>query len=249
MNSTVYILCQIIVFLITFFLIAFTTYGLRRAYLAMGKDMLRQKQMIKWVFYGMVCWLVIITMLSGMGFYSRFEVLPPRVFVFAMFPPMLLIISLLFSKGFGEVLSFIPPQWLVQIQTFRVLMEIMLWLGFMGYFIPFQMTFVGFNMDIIAGITAFFAGRIFFGNKRFLLPESIIWNIFGIFLLLNILFIATISTPSPLQIFKNEPVNTFIAKPLFIWIPGFIVPFAIAMHLFSIKQVFILKRKLVIGDR
>ncbi len=242
MNQSIYILCQIIVFLITFFLIAFTTYGLRRAYLAMGKDMGRQKQMIKWVFYGMICWLIIITMLSGMGFYSNFEVLPPRILIFALLPPLLLIISLLFSKEFGRILSFLPPQWLIQIQSFRVLMEVMLWLGFMGFFIPFQMTYVGFNMDIIAGITAIFAGRVFFGKNRFLLPESIIWNIFGIFLLINIVFIATISTPSPLQIFKNEPVNTFIAKPIFIWIPGFIVPFAIAMHLFSIKQVLILRK-------
>ncbi len=242
MNQSIYILCQIIVFLITFFLIAFTTYGLRRAYLAMGKDMGRQKQMIKWVFYGMICWLIIITMLSGMGFYSNFEVLPPRILIFALLPPLMLIISLLFSKEFGRILSFLPPQWLIQIQSFRVLMEIMLWQGFMGFFIPFQMTYVGFNMDIIAGITAIFAGRVFFGKNRFLLPESIIWNIFGIFLLINIVFIATISTPSPLQIFKNEPVNTFIAKPIFIWIPGFIVPFAIAMHLFSIKQVLILRK-------
>lgn len=242
MNQSIYILCQIIVFLITFFLIAFTTYGLRRAYLAMGKDMGRQKQMIKWVFYGMICWLIIITMLSGMGFYSNFEVLPPRILIFALLPPLMLIISLLFSKEFGRILSFLPPQWLIQIQSFRVLMEVMLWLGFMGFFIPFQMTYVGFNMDIIAGITAIFAGRVFFGKNRFLLPESIIWNIFGIFLLINIVFIATISTPSPLQIFKNEPVNTFIAKPIFIWIPGFIVPFAIAMHLFSIKQVLILRK-------
>jgi len=242
MSTSLYIICQIIVFLISFFLVAFTNYGLRRAYLAMNKDFHRQKQILRLVFYGLCCWLIILLMLSMMGFFSRFDVLPPRIFLFAIFPPLLATIVLLFSKQFTLILQHLPPQWLIQIQSFRIVMELMLWLGFLGYFVPFQMTFVGFNMDIIAGVTAYFAGRIFFRKGRFLLPESVIWNIFGIFLLINVVFIATISTPSPLQIFKNEPVNTFIAKPLFIWIPGFIVPYAIAMHLFSLKQVFILKK-------
>ena len=237
MNQSIYIICQIIVVLITFFLVAFTTYALRRAYLNMKMEMQLQNQLIKWIFWGLIFWLFIQWLLAYMGFYGKFDLLPPRILVFALLPSVFLSISLLFSKKFTKILQHLPPKWLIQIQSFRILMELMLWLGFIGGFVPFQMTFEGFNMDIIAGITALFAGFVFFGKKRFLRPESIIWNIFGIFLLLNILFIATISTPSPLQIFKNEPVNTFIAEAPFIWIPGFIVPFALAMHLFSLKQV------------
>jgi len=237
MNLSIFILCQVIVVLIAFFLVAFTTYGLRRAYLDMKMDLQLQNQLIKWVFWGLISWLFILWLSAYMGFFRNFEVLPPRIFLFALIPATLLSISLLFSKKFAKILQHIPPKWLIQIQSFRIVMELMLWLGFIGGFVPFQMTFEGFNMDIIAGISALFAGFVFFGKKRFLRPESIIWNIFGIFLLINILFIATISTPSPLQIFKNEPVNTFIAEAPFIWIPGFIVPFALAMHLFSLKQV------------
>lgn len=242
MNKSLYIICQLLIFLTTFFLVAFTNYAIRRAFLAMKKDLFRQKQLLKWVFMGLTCWLLILLSLSFLEFFSNFEVIPPRIFIFAIFPPILLIILLLFSKRFSSILKHLPPHWLIQVQSFRVIVELVLWLGFLGYFVPFQMTFEGFNMDIIAGITAFFAGRVFFGNSRFLLPESVIWNVFGIFLLINIVFISTISTPSPFQVFKNEPVNTFIAKPLFIWIPGFLVPYALAMHLFSLKQVFILNR-------
>lgn len=243
MNPTIYIICEIIVLLIAFFLVAFTTYGLRRAYLSMKMDIHLQNQLVKWVFWGLVAWLFILWLSAYMGFFSNFEVLPPRIFVFALIPPLFLSISLLFSKKFTKILQHLPPQWLIQIQSFRIIMEIMLWLGFVGGFIPFQMTFEGFNMDIIAGITALFAGFVFFGKNRLLRPESIIWNIFGIFLLINVLFIATISTPSPLQIFKNEPVNTFVGDAPFIWIPGFIVPFALAMHLFSLKQVLVIKKR------
>jgi len=243
MNFFLYIVCQVIVVLIVFFLVASITYGLRRAYLSMRMDMHLQNQLVKWVFWGLISWLFIQWLLAYMGFFSNFDVLPPRILLFALLPAIVLSICLLFSKKFAKILQHIPPTWLIQIQSFRILMEIMLWIGFIGGFVPFQMTFEGFNMDIIAGITALFAGLVFFGKNRFLRPESIIWNIFGIFLLVNILFIATISTPSPLQIFKNEPVNTFIGDAPFIWIPGFIVPFALAMHLFSLKQVLLIRNE------
>lgn len=118
-------------------------------------------------------------------------------------------------------------------------MEIMLWLAFVGDLIPFQMTFLGFNMDIIAGITAFFAAKIFFRKGRFFKIETVLWNVFGILLLVNILFVTTVSTPSPFRVFMNEPSSAIIGSFPFIWIPTFIVPYALAMHLFSIRQVFI----------
>lgn len=243
MDSILYVICQILVVFIALSLIALTTYGLRRAFLAMRKDIDQQNQIIKWVFWGITSWLIVLFMLSLMGFFSKEDDLSARVLTVGLFPPFLLIIVLLCSSSFSNLLRYIPPKWLIQVQSFRTLMELVLWLGFMGSFVPFQMTFVGFNMDIIAGITAGFAGAIFLGKKRYLKPETVIWNIFGIFLLLNILFVVVISTPSPFQIFKNEPTNIFLSKTPFIWIPGFIVPYALAMHLFSLKQVLILKGK------
>ena len=115
----------------------------------------------------------------------------------------------------------------------------MLWLAYIGLFIPFQMTFVGFNLDIVAGITALFAARVFYRKRRFFKPETVIWNVFGILLLINIVFITTVSTPADFRIFMNEPSSEIIATFPFIWIPTFIVPFALAMHIFSIRQVFI----------
>jgi len=244
MNYTIYILCQILTFLIVFFLVAITTYGLRRAYMKMGKDWIQQQQIIKWVFYGMVCWLLILVVLATMGFYGRFDILPPRIFVFAIFPALLLFISLLFSKNFQAILQHLPPHGLIRVQSFRIVMEIMLWLGCVGQFIPFQMTFLGFNMDIIVGLTAVIAAKVFVTNQRLLVFESIIWNLFGIFLLISVVFVATISTPAPFQIFKNMPDSSFLATPIFIWIPGFIVPYAIALHLYSVRQVLLFNKKM-----
>ena len=122
-------------------------------------------------------------------------------------------------------------------------MEIFLWLGFIVGFVPPQMTFEWLNFDIIVGITALMGGYTFFGRRRYRRFEAILWNFFGIVLLINIVLIALLSAPFPFRVFMNEPVNTFVAYFPFIWIPGFIVPFAFAMHLFSLKQLILNKSR------
>ena len=126
---------------------------------------------------------------------------------------------------------------------FRIPMEIFLWLGFIAGFVPPQMTFEWLNFDIIVGITALMGGFTFFGRGRYRRFEAIIWNIFGILLLANIVLIAFLSAPFPFRVFMNEPANTMVAYFPFIWIPGFIVPFALAMHLFSLKQLILNKER------
>jgi len=239
LSTVIYILCVLTILLIVFALIAFTTYTLRRAYLDLKADYTQQTKMVKFVFYTLTLWLLLTAALSIGGYYMNFKYFPPRVFVLGIFPPLVLTIVLCFSKAFTEILQRVPPVWLIKMQSFRIAMEVMLWVAFLGDLLPFQMTFQGFNMDIIAGITALFAGNIFFRKGRFFKIETVIWNIFGIFLLINIVFITTISTPAPFRIFMNEPSSAIIASFPFIWIPTFIVPYALALHIFSIRQVFI----------
>lgn len=207
--------------------------------MAMKADMGQQKKMLQFIFMGFVLWLLLTAVLSIGGYYSNFRYLPPRIFLFGLLPPLIITLVLCFSKSFLNILQRIPPHWLIKVQAFRIIMELMLWLAFLGDVFPFQMTFLGFNMDIIAGITAVFAGRIFFRKGRFLKPETVIWNVFGMLLLVNIVFVTVVSTPATFRIFMNEPSSAMIAAFPFIWIPTFIVPYALAMHIFSIRQAFI----------
>ncbi|GJM35603.1 MAG: hypothetical protein DHS20C18_46040 [Saprospiraceae bacterium] len=235
--NTLYLIGQLIIILLVFGLIKSLQFGLRHAF-----DQLQLKgQQLNYILAGVVLWLAILSCLAFLGFFQNFNSWPPRVF-FALIPPVVLSVALLFSPFFRLLLKTIPASWLVYIQAFRILMELFLWLGYKAGYVPPQMTFEWLNFDIIVGITAPMAGFIFFGQGRFRKPEAILWNIFGMVLLINILIIATLSTPAPWRVFYNEPANTFVAAFPFIWIPGFIVPFALSMHIFSLYQVFNSKR-------
>ena len=176
-----------------------------------------------------------MAVLAHIDFFQDFQSLPPKIML-TIIPNIILIYLLWNSRFFNIILKVIPKSWLVYVQSFRIIMEGMLWLGMIGNFIPLQMTFEWLNQDIIVGITAAMPGGLFFGRRYMRMP-AILWNVFGILLLVNVFMIGFFSSPSPFRVFLNEPSSAFIANVPFIWIPGFIVPFALAMHLFSLKQL------------
>jgi len=236
MNNGLYIFLQFMFVLLSIALAGGILFALKRAYTSMGVEANQQKKMLLYAAGGLFFWLVFLAVLSFTGFFMDFQSLPPKLAV-GVIPPIVIIIYLLFSKSFAEILQHIPMAWLVYAQSFRILVELFLWLGYIAAFIPFQMTFIGFNHDIIVGFTALMAGFVFFRKGKVRRFEAIIWNIFGIVLLLNIVLISALSTPSPFQVFTNQPHNTFIAEFPFIWLPAFIVPCALALHCFSLKQL------------
>jgi hypothetical protein len=238
MNETVYLTGQIVIILLVVALFSSMMYALRFALYRLEMEQPQRRQFRWYVTIGFVIWLALLSLLAWSGFFRDFSSLPPRIMV-SFLPPVILTAILMFSKRFGDILRVIPMSWPIYIQAFRILMELFLWMGYNGGYVPEQMTFRWLNHDIIVGITAPLAGFVFFGRNRFRRTEAIIWNIFGLVLLLNILLISILSTPSVFRVFMNEPANTFIANFPFIFIPGFIVPFALAMHLFSLRQLFL----------
>ena len=232
-------LCAIIVVLLVFFLTTGLTYTLRRALMKLKVPEGQTVRLLRWVFFSLLIWGIMTALLSFGGYYSNFRYFPPRVLLFGIVPPVLLALYLIFNKTFVALLSVVPPSWLMFVQSFRIVMELMLFLAFWYDIFPFQMTFIGFNLDIVAGLTALLAAKVFYGKRRYFRMESVIWNLFGILLLLTIVFITAVSTPTAYRIFMNEPSSAAIVDFPFIWIPTFIVPYALAMHIFSIRQAFI----------
>jgi hypothetical protein len=56
------------------------------------------------------------------------------------------------------------------------------------------------------------------------------WNTLGSLLLAAIIIIAFISTPV-VAAFGPDRVNTFVANPPYVWLPGILVPTALLGHL------------------
>lgn len=195
---------------------------------------------------GIFLWLVFLAVVAYSDFFLDFSGLPPRIFL-ALGPPLLVILLAVFSGSLDKLLLKLRPWWLINIQSFRIVMEIILWLLFIENIIPVQMTFEGYNFDILVGLTAIPVSYWCFKRRKFHYKPVIVWNILGIMILLNIVAIAVMSTPSPFRVFMNEPANTMVGYYPFIWLPGFVVPMALFLHLASLRQIW-LKRRPVMRD-
>ncbi|MBX7152403.1 hypothetical protein K1X84_12230 [bacterium] len=180
-------------------------------------------------------WFILTSVLAASGFLMNFTSIPPRL-ITVLLPPLILMIVLSSSKKITLWLKQVPPQWLIYIQAFRIIIEMELWLLFLDNIIPVQMTFEGRNFDVLVGLTA---PLVAYGYSKRKLTSKVVlaWNILGLLILANIVIIAIVSLPVPFRVFMNEPANTIVAYWPYVWLPGFFVPVAYTMHALSIKQM------------
>jgi hypothetical protein len=147
--------------------------------------------------------------------------------------PLITTIVLLFKTDIKTLAVHLNLKVITQLQVFRVFVEIILWLLFIENQLPKQMTFEGRNFDILAGISALIAARYLVHNKGWM----IVWNLFGLALLINIVAIALLSMPTPFRIFHSEPANIIVTRFPYVFLPTFLVPLAYFLHFISLKKL------------
>src|SRR5450631_2593318 len=188
------------------------------------------------IIYILSGWLLIQAILGLSGFYLIHGGSMPRFLLLILLP--LIFMLLLISTNRGRNLSGqLDLRWLTLIHVLRIPVELVLFWLFIHQAVPRIMTFEGRNPDILTGLTAPFI--YYFGFVKRQLPLNIIlaWNFVSLGLLLNIVVIAILSMPFPIQQFGfGQPDIALFYFP-FVWLPGCLVPLVISAHLISIRRL------------
>ena len=183
--------------------------------------------------FALLTWLSTLFVLGTEGFFAEFEKMPPRIML-SIVVPMVTIVVLSLNRSFGELLTYIRPASLIYLQAFRIVVELVLWLLYKDGICPKQMTFEGWNFDMLAGLSAPLIAWLAFGGGRNNKKLAIAWNFVGLALLFTIILTATLSTP---QFGVFTPENRMIAYWPMVWLPGFVAPFALLLHVSSLRQL------------
>jgi hypothetical protein len=183
----------------------------------------------------LIAWLILLGILSVRGFFADFSGLPPRL-IFALLPPLPAVLLFIRSRAGKQFLQHIQPQWLIYLQAFRILVEIAIWWLVRNGSLPVQMSFEGRNFDIITGVLALPVGYYCYVKKTWPPVIVLLYNIAGLVLLLNVVSIASLSMPTPLRVFHYQPDSSLLTRFPFIYLPGFLVPLAYTLHIFSLWQ-------------
>lgn len=236
MNPNVPIYVDALVIIAVLIIILFIFYSLKYALASMNASPLKKKKYYFVTAAVSAGWLITSALIAFNGTLADFTSTPPKLML-VVIPPVLAISYLSSSTRVNTLLREIPSSWLVYIQSFRVLVEVFLWILFAKHVIPVQMTFEGLNYDILIGLSAPLLAYYCLSQNKWPRIVAVLWNFAGLLLLTNIFLVAFLSTPGPMRQFFNEPPNTIVAYFPFVWLPAFIVPFAYLMHIFSIKQI------------
>ena len=185
-----------------------------------------------------VLWILFQSILSINNVYSKhLESIPPRILLIGLLPNLIVILFLFLSKKGKQFIDSLPIFDLTNLNSIRVLVELVLWLLFLNNVVPKLMTFEGRNLDIIAGLSAPIISYLVFYKKHLAQKSLLIWNIMSLLLLLNIAYLGIFSVPFPLQKFAFDQPNIAVLYFPFSCLPTFIVPIVLFGHLVSIRQI------------
>ena len=168
------------------------------------------------------------------GIFADFEKFPPP---FMALPFIILGIALFLAfSSFGErIVKNVTLANLVLFHSFRLLAEAVIFLGVREGIAPVQMSFEGYQFDIVIGVSALVLGVYLRQNPSQKLAYG--FNLMGLASLMVILFIAVTSMPTPLRLFMSEPSNIWVTKGPYILLPGVLVTAAFTGHFLIFRKL------------
>lgn len=183
---------------------------------------------------GVVGWVAVTAVMSGRGVLD-FGTMPPSIMIVIILGIVGTIV--LVRSGVGaSIADRVPLALLIAWQSFRLPLELLMHRAYDEGLMPVQMSYSGYNFDIVTGATALIVALLVYrgmAGRRLVLA----WNVMGSVLLLIIVTIAILSTPIPIRVFHNEPANTWITSFPFAWLPLLMVPTALAGHLLIFRKL------------
>jgi hypothetical protein len=179
-----------------------------------------------------VAWLAVWLAVAATGVLARFDLRPPP-FALLFVATIAMGVALGRSQLGGRLARELPLAALVGFHAFRLPLELFMHRAAVDGVMPAQMSYSGWNFDIVTGITALLllpvADRV---------PRAILvaWNLLGMALLAAILVIAVASTPL-FAAFGPDRLNTFVAYPPYVWLPVVLVAAALAGHVVILRRL------------
>jgi hypothetical protein len=235
MNTPLYLVTQAGFILLTILSIGLFVREIAKGVRLTSWDKPRRKRFMTFLLGTIFLWAAFVVVWSLSGRMGDFSLFPLNLFPVLAIPIVTLVVFIN-SRNWREVSQHIPPASLIRLQSFRFGVEVLLWMLFIGNLLPEQMTFEGRNFDILAGISAPVIASLAMRGK--ISKKGIVaWNVICLGLLLNIVIIAILSTPSPWRVFTNEPANYIVTYFPISLLPGFLVPLAYYLHVISIMQM------------
>ena len=187
--------------------------------------------------WAIALWMLGTGALAGSGGLARLDLVPP--------PAALLIVSVL-ALGIGigvsrvgaALAAAVPLATLVELQLFRLPLEILMHRAGEIGIMPPELSYGGYNLDIVTGATALALTLAMHEGVTVPRPVLWAWNLWGLWCLAVIAGIAVATSPM-VRAFGDDPrhVNTWVLHLPYVWLPAVLVLVALAGHVVTTRAL------------
>ncbi len=183
-----------------------------------------------------VGWLALWYFVASRGALADVDARPPPLFL--IFPATLgMGVALGFSSIGTRVVQSTPVGILVMVQGFRLPLEVVMHEAALQKTMPMQMSWSGFNFDVVTGAAALLVGALALLGKA---PRALVWAwvVLSFITLVTVVGIGAASTPV-FHAFGTAPeqLNTWLADPPYVWLPVVMVAFALAGQFWVVRRL------------
>jgi hypothetical protein len=202
---------------------------------AFKKSMASQK-FLNGYYITMFLWVGIITLLAIKGVYQTND-MPPRLVLLGVLPAFALIIYFFIAQKVKPLIDNFHIRFTIYFQSFRIVVELLIFGAVLKGLAPEIVSFNGRNYDILAGLTAPLVGWAY---SRSIIGKSmlLIWNIFCLMLLANIVFIFISLLINPLFWgYESTPISMGFMTIPYVYIAAVYMPVAVFLHIMCIKKI------------
>ena len=203
------------------------------SYFAPGVPPLAKKKTSFTFLAGVLAWMIYLNLLSQYGMLDDFG-FPPRVPLLIIIPAIACIFWFITRSYTKQVVHSTPKTVPIYVQSFRIIVELLIYGAYLQGTFPESVTFEGTNFDILVGLTAPFIAFLYQRN-RISVKGLLIWNICS-------LSVLALTAYSFISAFYMDGGATWSNRDEFVQVPylllaGMLLPFAVFYHVISIRQV------------
>jgi hypothetical protein len=179
-------------------------------------------------------WFLLLAMSTVSGVYLDTQA--PR-FLFYALPALLGVVALFRARWLRAVVAASPEWWIPALQTLRLGGGASLFAAWALGLAPWGLARTAGTGDLLVGFGAAAVALLLAWRVRGARTAARVWNVLGLLDILHTVFRAVASAPGPQRLFFEEPANRIPAVFPFVYLPGFIIPLTILLHLLSLWQL------------
>ena len=180
--------------------------------------------------FAIFVWMAIAAILARSGILNHFNSVPPPMALFIL-AGVLGTIVIGVSPWMRGLIK-LPLGALAGFQAFRIVVEILMHKSATIGLAPPQMTWSGYNFDIVTGVTALLLAPFAGSAPRWFV---FVWNCLGLTLLIVAVAIAALSFPTRFQLM--QPDSTWVAYFPYVWLPAILVTAALLGHILVFRKL------------